>query len=102
MKVAEDRPAGSSQSKKKLAKRKIRVPKNALLVRFLLHPAGKTILALIVVALLTGMGIFIHYYNVYSKLIDERLRGGPYSTTARIFAAPGAVAVNELTSPSDL
>ncbi len=35
-------------------------------------------------------------------MIDERLRGGPYSTTARIFAAPEAIAVGDSTSPSDI
>jgi penicillin-binding protein 1B len=102
MKVAEERPAGSGEPKRKSVKRKIRVPKNARLVRWLLHPVGKTIVALIVIAILTGMGVFVHYYKVYSKMIDERLRGGPYSATARIFAAPGSVALKDQTSPSDL
>jgi penicillin-binding protein 1B len=102
MKVAEDKPTGSTRPKRKTPKRKIRVPQNARLVRFLLHPAGKTLLITIAVLLVTGVGVFIHFYNVYSKMIDERLRGGPYSTTARIFAAPGAVALNDRTSPSDI
>ena len=49
---------------------------------------GRTLVAAVVLLLVAGLGVFIHYYNVYSKMIDERLRGGPYSTTARIFAAP--------------
>jgi penicillin-binding protein 1B len=102
MKAVEDRPADSRQSRRKSAKRKVRVPQNALLVRFLLHPAGKTLLALLAIFMVAGLGIFVHYYNVYSKLIDERLRGGPYSTTARIFAAPGAIAVGDPTTPSDI
>jgi len=109
MKVAEDKPAPSRHSKAKAAKgrgaaggRKVRVPQNARLVRFLLHPAGKTLLVLIACVLVAGMGVFIHFYNVYSKMIDERLRGGPYSTTARIFAAPGAIAVDDRTSPSEI
>ena len=88
MKVAEDRPAHSRPPNRRAPRRKVRVPKNALLVRFFLHPAGKTLLAVIACLIVAGMGVFIHYYNVYSKMIDERLRGGPYSTTARIFAAP--------------
>jgi penicillin-binding protein 1B len=102
MKVAEDKPAHSRQWKGRTPKRKIRVPQNARLVRFLLHPVGKTLLALIACLLVVGLGVFIHFYNVYSKMIDERLRGGPYSTTARIFAAPTAVAVGDHTSPSDI
>jgi penicillin-binding protein 1B len=102
MKVAEDKPAHSRQWKGKTPRRKVRVPQNARLVRFLLHPAGKTLLILIACLIVAGMGVFIHFYNVYSKMIDERLRGGPYSTTARIFAAPTAVAVDDRTSPSEI
>jgi len=102
MKVAEERPADSRPSRKKTSKRKVRVPKNALLVRFLLHPVGKVLLILVCTVLLTGAGIFIHFYSVYSKMIDERLRGGPYSTTSRIFAAPGSVVVGDHTTPSDI
>ena len=35
-------------------------------------------------------------------MIDERLRGGPYSTTARIFAAPDSIAVGDATTPSEI
>jgi len=83
--------------------RKIRVPKrNAGLVRFLLHPVGKTFLVLLVLAVVGGIGVFIHFYGVYSKMIDARLKGGAYSTTARIFAAPESVAVSDVTSPSEI
>lgn len=102
MKVAEHRPAPSGRPKGKAAQRKLRVPQNALLVRFLLHPVGKTFLIALACLLFVGLGVFIHYYNVYSKMIDERLRGGPYSTTARIFASPAAIAVGDKTSPTEI
>ncbi len=98
MKVAEDRP--SRQSRRRAAKRKVRVPQNARLVRFLLHPVGKALLIAIACVFIAGMGFFIHYYNVYSKMIDERLRGGPYSTTSRIFAAPTRNRRGRSTRPS--
>lgn len=106
MKVADDRKADARPSGKspngKSSKRKVRVPQGARVVRFLLHPVGKTLLILFFTVLFTGLGVFIHFYNVYSKMIDERLRGGPYSTTSRIFAAPGSVAVGDKTTPSDI
>src|SRR5579863_7061814 len=103
MAVAESKPAPSGRPRRrKAAQRKVRVPQNALLVRFLLHPVGKILLVLLACLFAVGIGVFIHYYNVYAKLIDERLRGGPYSTTARIFAAPEAIAVGDKTTPSDL
>src|ERR1019366_6780455 len=105
MKVAEDRPPSDKQSVDKptagrhsrgsRGKRKIRVPKNAGLVRFFLHPAGKILLASIILLLIAGLGIFVHFYHVYSKMIDERLLGGPYSTTARIFAAPESISIDD-------
>src|SRR2546423_767451 len=97
MKAAENR---SARGKRVL--RKIRIPKNARLVRFFLHPAGKTLLISVGGLLLTGLIVFVHFYNVYSKMIDERLRGGPYNATARIFSAPGTISVGDETSPSDL
>ena len=102
MKVADQKPAPSGRPRGKAAQRKVRVPRNALLVRFLLHPAGKTLLVALACAFVVGLGVFIHYYNVYSKMIDERLRGGPYSTTARIFASPTAVATGDKTSPAEI
>ena len=80
----------------------MRVPHNALLVRFFLHPAGKAILAVAAFALIFGLGTFVYYYNVYSKMIDARLRNGAYRTTAGIFASPGSVAVGDKSSPSEL
>jgi penicillin-binding protein 1B len=95
MKVAEDRPA-------KAAKRTVRVPRNARLVRFFLHPAGKIFLGLIACLLLASAAVFVHYYNKYAKLIDERLRAGAYSSTSRIYSAPSSITVGDETSPVDL
>ena len=87
MKVAEEgRQRETKAAPKK--KRTVRVPKNAGLVRFFLHPAGK-ILLIAAVLLIVGLSItFGHFYHVYAKLIDQRLRGGPYTSTSRIYAAP--------------
>jgi penicillin-binding protein 1B len=95
MKVAEDRPARKPD-------RKVRVPQNALLVRFFLSPAGKILLGLTAILIVVSGGVFIHFYSLYAKLIDERLRGGPYTTTSRVYAAPTVIAVNDVTTPGDL
>ena len=96
MKVAEDRPLKGAK------KRTVKVPKNALLVRFFLHPAGKTLLGVVGLVLIAASAFFVHYYNVYAKLIDERLRAGAYSTTSRIYAAPESISVGDLNTPNDL
>jgi penicillin-binding protein 1B len=100
MKVADDQ---REIGRRRKSDRKVRVPqKNAGLVRFFLHPAGKTLLVMVGLALIAGIIVFVHFYNVYSKMIDARLKGGAYNTTARIFASPNSVAVGDVASPSDL
>ena len=96
MKTAEAPPA------KKKTERKVRVPKNAALVRFLLTPAGKTLLIVVAALLVTGCGVFIYFYNQYSKLIDSRLRGGPYTATSRILAAPESIGVGDVITPVEI
>jgi penicillin-binding protein 1B len=96
MKVAEDRPVKTKKE------RTVRVPKSARLVRFFLHPAGKTLLAALACLIIAAAVAFIHYYNIYAKLIDERLRGGTYTATARIYAAPGSIAVGDVSTPNDI
>jgi penicillin-binding protein 1B len=80
----------------------VRVPKSALLVRFFLHPAGKILLGVVACILIASAAVFVHFYNQYAKLIDERLRTGAYSSTARIYSAPSSIAVGDETSPVDL
>ncbi len=96
MKAAEERPA------ERKTPRTVRVPKNALLVRFFLHPAGKTLLILTACAMIAFAGVFVHFYNIDAKLIDERLRGGAYTASSQIYAAPGVIAVGDETTPNDL
>jgi hypothetical protein len=76
-----------------------RVAKARGLTRFLIHPVGKVFLGLLVLGVLAGAGAFIHYYSKYAKLIDERLKGGPYTATSRIYAAPNSVAVGDTSTP---
>ncbi|MGD1073155.1 MAG: PBP1A family penicillin-binding protein [Bryobacteraceae bacterium] len=96
MKAVEDRPA------KVRRERTVRVPPNARLVRFFLHPVGGALLVAIACLTIAGAVLFVHYYNVFAKLIDERLRGGTYTATARIYAAPGSIAVGDAISPNDI
>ncbi|HXJ42311.1 MAG TPA: PBP1A family penicillin-binding protein, partial [Bryobacteraceae bacterium] len=95
-----DRASGSKGSSG--PDRKIRVPKNALLVRFLMHPVGKVLVGLLVVSALAGAGAFAYYYVKFAKLIDERLKGGPYTATSRVYAAPASISVGDPASPGDI
>ncbi len=69
--------------------------KKAGLVRFLMHPAGKTILAVLVLGFSLGLILFTYYYAKYSRLIEAKLNAGPFAKTSMLFAAPRTVMVGD-------
>lgn len=66
----------------------MKAPQRAWLVRFLMHPAGKFVLASFTAALVLSLGIFTYAYVKYSRMIEEKLSGGPFPNTSMLFAAP--------------
>jgi penicillin-binding protein 1B len=42
-----------------------------------------------------GLGTFGYYYVKYSRLIDRKLRSGPFQATSMVFAAPRVVTVGD-------
>jgi penicillin-binding protein 1B len=81
---------------------KVRVPKGAGLTRFLLGPVGGLLVIGFALFTILGLGTFTYFYVKYSRLIDEKLRAGPFANTAKIFAAPESVAVGEATTPAQI
>src|SRR5690349_5900591 len=92
-------PAKTSERKRKV---RVRVPRQAYLVRFFLHPAGKALAISFTLAVLLGAGVLTHYYSKYSHLIDQKLRAGPFAHTARIFAAPRLVGVGDAITAEEI
>ncbi|HXI42900.1 MAG TPA: PBP1A family penicillin-binding protein, partial [Bryobacteraceae bacterium] len=81
---------------------KVRVSKNARLTRFLMGPAGKVVLVGFVLLITAGVLGFTYYYVKYSRLIDQKLKGGPFANTSKIFAAPRVIGVGDEISPADI
>jgi penicillin-binding protein 1B len=81
---------------------RIHVPRKAALVRFLLHPLGKFFLVSFVAFFTIGLLAFAFYYLKFSRMIDEKLSGGPYPTTSMLFSAPKAVMVGDQTTPEEI
>jgi penicillin-binding protein 1B len=81
---------------------KFRVPRNAGLARFLLGPAGRALIVGLALFTILGVGVFTYFYSRYSRLIDEKLRVGPFANSAKIFAAPRSIAVGDAVSPVDI
>jgi penicillin-binding protein 1B len=81
---------------------KLRVPQGAGLARFFLGPVGRLLVIGFALFVILGLGTFTYYYAKYSRLIDEKLRVGPFANTAKIFAAPESVAVGEAATPAGI
>jgi penicillin-binding protein 1B len=81
---------------------KVQVPKKASAVRFVLHPAGKILLILLVLGFTTGLGVFTYYYVKYSRLIESKLAAGPFANTSMLFAAPRTVDVGDIADPQEI
>lgn len=71
-------------------------------MRFLLHPAGKIAVGISLALAVVLMASFTFYYVKYSRLIDRKLRGGPFQSTSMVFAAPRVVSVGDEITPSDI
>jgi penicillin-binding protein 1B len=81
---------------------KVQVPRKAKAVHFVMRPAGKVILALLVLGATSGLAVFTFYYVKYSRRIDAKLAAGPFANTSMLFAAPRTVAVGDLASPPEI
>ncbi len=78
---------------------RVRVPANAYLARFFLSGFGKFLISAAILFTLVFGAVFTYYYIHYSKLIDAKLKAGPFTTTSRIYAAPVSVGVGDAVSP---
>jgi penicillin-binding protein 1B len=56
---------------------------------------GISLLSLVAAAFLTGAGFFTYYWIHFGHMIDARLSGQVYQTSARIYAAPEPISVGE-------
>jgi len=67
-----------------------------------MHPAGKIFLVLFVLSLTAGFGVFTYYYVKYAKLIEVKLKAGPFANTSMLFAAPQTVDVGDTEDPQEI
>ena len=81
---------------------RVRVPRNAGLAQFFLRRPGLVLILGFAFLAFTGLGTFTHFYVKYSRLIDQKLRVGPFTNTAKLFAAPQSVAVGDPFTPTEV
>jgi penicillin-binding protein 1B len=76
--------------------------KRSLLVRFLTNPWGRTFLIAFLVLSSVSVGVFAFYYHKYAKIIEDKLRNGPFANTSMLYAAPQPVMVGDQTQPDEI
>ncbi len=81
---------------------KVRVPNTSGAARFFLGTGGRILVVGLALMLILGLGAFTYFYYVYARVIDEKLRAGPFANTAKLFAAPESVSVGDLTTPTEI
>lgn len=81
---------------------RITVPRRAYLVRLLLSTPGKIVAGTLILLLVTGIGLFSYAWVHYSRLIDQKLRQGPFRDTAKMLAAPEPVSVGDKLTADEL
>lgn len=69
---------------------------------FFLSGLGLTLLAAFLGVFVILAGIFTYYWIVYGRMIDQRMAGHMYQTSARVFSAPDRVFDGEALSAAEL
>ncbi len=69
---------------------------------FFLSGLGLALLAAFLGVFLIAAGMFTYYWIVYGRMIDQRMAGHMYQTSARVFSAPDRVFDGETLSPAEL
>ncbi len=67
-----------------------------------LSPSGRIALGALGVVFVVCLATFTFYYIRYSRLIDRKLRAGPFQSTSMVFSAPRVVAVGDELTPADV
>ena len=81
---------------------RIQVPRRARWVRVALHPAGRILLLGAAGLALLAFLLFVFYWIKYARLIEEKLRAGPFQSTSMVFSVPLAVTMGDEISPAEI
>ena len=81
---------------------RVRVPKGSGLPRFVLSRTGQFLVASIVILTVACLAAFTFFYVKYARLIDDKLKSGPYANTSKLFAAPRIISMGDPYTPEDI
>lgn len=81
---------------------RIQLSRNSVLARLLLHPLARVLVVVALLAGIAGISVFTYYYVKFSRLVERKLRSGPFPSTSMIFAAPRAINVGDAITPEEI
>ncbi|MEQ1884027.1 MAG: PBP1A family penicillin-binding protein [Bryobacteraceae bacterium] len=76
---------------------KFQIPKNSLVFRMLRNPWTRAAIIAIVLIGAGGVGTFAYYYMKYARIIEEKLRNGPFANTSVLYASPRPIMLGDET-----
>jgi len=68
----------------------------------LLNPWGKYLILAIALAMTLSVGAFTYYYVKYARMIEEKLKAGPFANTSLLYAAPQPVMLGDESRPEEI
>lgn len=81
---------------------RVKVRPEARLAGFFLGRLGRVLVISAAVLVIASLGVFTYYYAKYSRLIDHKLRDGPFARTSKIYAAPQTVSLGDNLTVEDV
>ncbi len=81
---------------------KFQAPRRALVVRFLMNPWGRAFLISFTLLGALSVGTFTYFYMKYARVIEEKLRRGPFANTSLLYASPRPVMAGDATQPTEI
>jgi penicillin-binding protein 1B len=77
-------------------------PRRSLVIRFVTNPWGRAFLISFLVLGSVSVGAFTYYYSKYARIIEDKLRNGPFANTSMLYAAPQPVMLGDQTQPEEI
>jgi penicillin-binding protein 1B len=81
---------------------KFQISRKSLIVRFLMNPWGRAFLAAFTISATLGVGAFTYYYVKYARIIEDKLKNGPFANTSILYASPRPVMLGDQTQPGEI
>src|SRR5579884_3718692 len=85
-----------------MAERKPAKGKTKKFSNFFRSPLFKILLSILLFFFIGTSAIVLYYYNYYSRIIDRKLSGEIFKSTAQIYAAPYRIYPGEKLSPDEV